>query len=138
MSANALSAHGTLLYRQSQGAGPFNVVGELRDISGPELSRNPIEVTAHNDVEEHFVMGIRRKGEVSLQVGFNLTDTSHVGLRDSWEAGDRDVWRIDFTDGSQWLFSGFVQTLGPQMPVDDAFLMDVTIRPTNTMTFIDP
>ena len=140
MSENAISAQGTLIARQPLGAGPFTTIGELRDITPPPLMRNPIEVTAHNDEEEHFVVGIRRKGEMQFQIGFLPTLASHdsqEGLIQSWFDGDRDVWRVTYPDGSQWLFSGYVTNVAPSAPVDDGLVADVTVRPTNTMTFND-
>jgi hypothetical protein len=140
MSENAISAQGTLIARQPLGSGPFTTIGELRDITGPALMRNPIEVTAHNDVEEHFVVGIRRKGELTFQIGFLPTLASHdsqTGLIQAWQDGSRDVYRVTYPDGSMWLFSGYVTNIGASAPVDDGLVADVTIRPTNTMTIIE-
>ena len=147
MSENALSAHGTRLEQQVEGAGSFFILGELRDTTPPPLMRNPIEVTAHNDIEEHFVVGIRGKGELTATLGYRPSLDSHKRLTTSWQNGARDVWRLTFPDGpdpsdpvdggTQWLFSGYVTNIGPSNPVDDGLTADFTVRPTNTMTIID-
>ncbi|MGH6631205.1 MAG: hypothetical protein ACREB3_15875, partial [Burkholderiales bacterium] len=66
----AISAQGTLIARSALGVGPFITIGELRDITPPPLMRNPIETTTHNFEEETFVVGIRRKGELTFTIGF--------------------------------------------------------------------
>lgn len=138
MSENARSAQGTLMYHRRLGSGAFNVIGELRDISGPELIRNTIETTAHNDPMETKVVGIKRWGDVTFTLGYLTSLQSHKDLRNSWNAGDRDTFYIDFTDGSRQVFSGFVTNMSPSMPVDDGFTMDVTIGPTGQPLFVDP
>jgi hypothetical protein len=138
MSANAISAQGTLIAREPAAGGGFTTIGELRDITPPPLMRNPIETTAHNDTEEHFVVGIRRKGEMTFQVGYLPSLGSHdhlTGLTKSWLDGARDRWRVTFPDGTQWTFFGFVTNIGPSAPVDDGLVADITIRPTDDMVF---
>ena len=135
---NAISAQGTIIERDPLGGGAFAAVAELRDISGPALSRNPIETTNHNDQDESFVVGIRRHGEVTFQVGYIPTDGSHddtTGLISSWQGGDRDVWRVTYPDGTEWVFSGFVTNFAVSAPVDDGLVADVSIRTTGTMLF---
>lgn len=139
MSENALSAQGTLIARAPVATpSTFTTIGELRDITPPPLTRNPIETTAHNDVEEHFVVGIRRKGEMTFQIGYvpDLGTHDHLtGLTKAWIDGSRDIYKITYPDGTEWMFSGFVTNIGPSAPVDDGLVADVTIRPTGTMTF---
>lgn len=136
----AISAQGTLIARQPLGVGPFVTIGELRDITPPPLTRNPIETTAHNFLEETFVVGIRRKGELTFTIGFvpadDPTQDVNVGLQQAWRDGSRDIYRITFPEGTQWLFSGFVTQIAPAAPVDDGLTADITIRPTHVMTII--
>jgi len=135
---SAISAQGTLIARQVQGSGAFTTVAELRDITPPPLTRNPIETTNHNEVEESFVVGIRRKGELTFQIGFVPSLATHnptAGLVHSWINGYRDVWRITFPDASTWTFSGYVSNISPSAPVDDGLVADITVRPTGLMSF---
>lgn len=132
-----ISAQGTLIARQPLGAGPFITIAELSDITPPPLMRNPIETTTHNGIEEQFTVGIRRKGELTFSVFWLPTDPTHdhlTGLQQAWEDGSRDIWRVTYPDGRQWLFSGYVTNIGPAAPVDDALTADITVRPTGLMT----
>lgn len=137
---DAISAQGTIIERDPLGAGSFSAIAELRDISGPALSRNPIETTNHNDEDESFVVGIRRHGEVTFTIGYIPTNASHssgAGLIQSWQDGARDVFRVTYPDGSEWVFSGFISNFAAGAPVDDGLTADVSIRTTGQMMFND-
>jgi hypothetical protein len=139
---NAISAQGTLVAR-APAATPtvFTTIAELRNITPPPLMRNPIETTSHNEDEESFVVGIRRKGEMTFALGFvpSLGTHDHLtGLTKAWLDGSRDVYRVTYPNASVWLFSGYVTNIAPSAPVDDGLTADVTIRPTGIMSFVAP
>ena len=136
--SEGISAQGTLIARQNLGSGAFTNVGELRDITPPALSRNPIETTNHNDLDDGFVVGIRRRGELGFQINYLPGDISHdevVGLMKSWNDAQLDGWRITYPDTSTVIFSGYITNIGPSAPVDDGLVADVSIRPTKLMAF---
>jgi hypothetical protein len=137
--SNAISAQGTILERAPQATPTaFVVVANLMDLTPPPLTRKPLDTTAHSDLEEQFVVGIRRKGEMSMKLGFLMSETSHgatSGLVKAWMDGDRSIYRITFPDATKWVFSGYVTNVGPAAPVDDLLVADVSIRPTNTMSY---
>lgn len=141
MGLKAISAQGTLIARQPGGSGGFTTIGELRDITPPPLSRNLIETTAQNDGDDTFVVGIRRRGELVVQIGFSpAADATHgitSGLLKSWEDGAFDGWRVTYPDDSEWIFSGYVNNVGPSAPVDDGLVADVSIRPSGPMILRD-
>lgn len=135
---DAISAQGTIISRGPGGTGPFTAVAELRDISGPALSRNPIETTNHNDADENYVVGVRRYGEVTFTIGYipgNATHDSGTGLINSWSEGARDIFQVEYPDGSKWLFSGYISNFGANAPLDDGLTADVSIRTTGGMIF---
>lgn len=128
-----ISAQGTIVARQSAGAGSFTDIAELRDFTPPALSRNTLETTTHNEDDDAYVPGIRRHGDMTMTLNFvpdNATQDHLTGLQASWFAGDRDVFRITYPDGTIWLFSGYVTNFAPDAPVDDVLAVEVTVRPT--------
>jgi hypothetical protein len=135
MPNDAISAQGTLIAR-APAATPttFANIGNMMDISGPALMRNEIETTSHNDTEESFTVGIKRKGPLTFQLGYLPGNPSHglvSGLLKAWNDGSRDVYKITWPDSTLWLFSGYVVNFAPGAPVDDLLTADVTIRPTH-------
>jgi hypothetical protein len=115
------------------GSVSFIDIGELGDLTPPALTRNPIETTTHNESDDRYIVGIRRHGELSMNLNFvpGLGSQDHLtGLQKKWFDGTRNIYRITYPDGSAWLFSGFVTGFEPDAPVDDRLSADVTIRPT--------
>jgi hypothetical protein len=136
--SDAISAHGTIVWRQPSGSGAFSAIAELRDITPPALSRNAIETTNQNDSDDSYVVGIRRRGDMTFNLGFLPSGASHgisAGLMKSWQDGLKDGWKVVFPDSSVWIFSGYITNIGPSAPVDDGLVADVTIRPTGAMSF---
>jgi len=126
--SNAISAQGTLIYREGV------AIAELRDITPPPLTRNPIETTMHNSLDDSYVVGIRRKGELTFELGFlgsgETTHNNTTGLIKAWSDGTKNLYQIAFPDGSNWYFSGFVTNFAPSSPVDDGQTASVSIRPS--------
>lgn len=133
MESNAISAHGTIIKRNG------TAIAELRDITPPPLTRNPIETTMHNSDDDSYVVGIRRKGELQFTLGFlpSGDDThNHVaGLIKAWADGSKDLYEIEFPDDASWLFSGFVTNVSPTAPVDGGLEATVSIRPSGGHIF---
>ena len=131
--SNAISSHGTLVKRNG------TTVGELRDITPPALTRNTFETTNQNDEDDSYVVGIRRKGELSFTVNMLLSgDATHgkaSGLLKAYIDGTKDLWGIYFPDGATWLFSGFLTNFVPKAPVDGELSADITVRPTGETVF---
>lgn len=131
--SNAISAHGTIIKRNG------TPIAELRNITGPPLTRNNIETTMHNSDFDSFVVGIKRRGELQFVIGFlpsaNSTHNETAGLIAAWSSGQKDLYEVDFPDGAKWSFSGYVTNIAPTAPVDGGLDANVSIRPTNTMIF---
>ena len=137
-----MSAQGTIVQVSPDpnwptlGAGdPVNFVSiaELRDITPPALTRNIIETTTQNEGDDAHVVGIRRHGELELDMNFvpqNATHDETDGLQGLWFRGERNIYRLIYPEGSAWLFSGYVASIAPSAPLDDRLSASVTIRPT--------
>lgn len=128
LESNAISAHGTLISRNG------TEIAELRDITPPALTRNTIETSSQNSSDDSYVVGIRRKGELSFTLGFlpsgEATHNSLAGLVAAWNDGSKDLYLLTFPDGATWQFSGFVTNVAPTAPVDGGLEATVNIRPS--------
>jgi hypothetical protein len=146
-----ISAQGTVIARSIDPNWPDNApvggvvnfvdIAELGNLTPPALTRKPIETTTHNQNDDRYIVGIRRHGELGMNLNFIPTDPTHdhvSGLQKAWHEGTRDIYRITYPDGSQWLFSGFVSNFAPSAPVDDKLSADVSIRPTGGHDWVEP
>lgn len=142
MASEGMSAQGTLVARSPDPNWPtvgtgdplsFTNIAELRELTPPALTRNEIELTNHNNEDDEYIVGIRRHGTMTFNLNFVPNTATHnhsTGLQAAWFNGSRDIYRITYPDGTQWLFSGFVTNFAPSAPVDDRLSADVTVRPT--------
>lgn len=131
--SNGVSAQGTLVKRNGV------AIAELRDITPPPLSRKPLETTTHNSLDDSYVVGIRRKGELALVLNFlpsgDATHNNVAGLMLAWSNGSKDRYDLIFSDGAVWIFSGFVANIAPKAPSDAVLSANVSIRPSGGHIF---
>lgn len=136
----AISSHGTLVAR-APSATPtiFTTIAELGDIMPPELSRKEFEATTQNINIDAYVLGVLRRGAMTIPLNFIPTDATqdHItGLLKAMitEPPPVDGYRTTFPDGTVWVCSGQVQAFKPKAPVDGKLEADITIRFSGKMT----
>lgn len=131
--SEAISAHGTLVARNGV------TIGELKDITPPALERKTFDTSNQNDEDDSYIVGIRRRGELTFTVNFlpsgDATHGAQTGLIQAWADGSKDLYQVTFPDDSAWLFSGFLTNIAPKAPTDGELSATITIRPTNGMLF---
>jgi hypothetical protein len=125
----------------------FTVVGQLKDITPPPLTRKALETTTHNLSDDQYVMGIRRHGSFTAKINFvpqDPTQNQTTGMQNWWFTGERGIYRLTYPDiitpitghGTQWLFSGFVENFAPTANVDTVLDATIGIRPTGTHLWV--
>ena len=131
--SNAITSHGTLVKRNG------TTVGELRDITMPSLTRNTFDTSNQNDADDSYVIGIRRKGDLTFGINFLPSgETTHgatSGLIKAWTDGSKDLWSGHYPDGAAWYYSGYCVGIAPKAPVDGALEADITVKLTNAFIF---
>lgn len=60
----------------------FVTLGEVYDVSGPSLSADALDATAHGDAWREFVGGLKDGGEVSLSVRMETGNATQLDLKD--------------------------------------------------------
>ena len=133
---SGIHSHGTVIAKQTDGAGPFIEIGNIGDFSPPSLQRNEFDVTTHNNDIDQYILGVLRRGSITFPINFIPDDATHdhlTGLYDSIITHEVTGWQITFSEGTIWIFSGGVSNIVPNAPVDGALRADVTIRPTGPM-----
>ncbi len=136
--SDAIASHGTIVAHQPTPGGSFTDIAELADIVPPPLTRPSAEVTPHNDGIDSYVVGVKRRGEMTLVLNFLQDNATHdhiTGLMKSWILGSKDGFQVTFLDGIVWVLSGQVINVAPVTPVrEGAQTANVTIRPTGAMS----
>lgn len=134
--SDAIAAKGTLL-KIGDGATPenFTSVAEVVNIGGPALSMDPIEVTNQGSTDgwKEYIAGLKDGGEVSLDLNYIPTETTHnatAGLINDLENGTVRNFQLVFSDagGTIWAFPALVTGFEPSAPVDDKLAASVTLK----------
>ena len=136
--SEAVSSHGIVLERQATPGGVFTTIGEVKDVTLPELSRNEFDVTPHDDDIDAYVMGVLRRSLLQFQINYKAGDAEHdevTGLYKHLIDNTETGYRATCPDGDVLIFSGFVKAIGRPVPVDGALVGDVSIRPSGRMLF---
>lgn len=122
-----------ILLKAGDGGAPetFVTVAENITLKPPQLSRNEIEVTSHNEAVtsgEAKILGMLRKGQVTGTLNWVPTDPTHSSdaggiLADILNNVKRN-WQITFPPNGlpRWTFPGRVQLFDPQDVGTDAAL----------------
>lgn len=116
----------------------INEVAELTSISGPSISMDTIDVSAHNagigaaDGYRDFVAGLIDGGEVSMEG--NLTTVASAGyITSAMEDRTEKAIVITFPTAagvSTWTFDGIVTAFSTEAPYDDKLSFSASIKVT--------
>jgi hypothetical protein len=126
----ALSTYNTLLKR---GANP---VGEITNISGPNIQVNMIDSTDLSDETKQRIAGLIDNGEISLDVMWDPADAEHINLYSDLVGRASTTFSITWPDSGEeiWTFSAFVSQFQPTAAVDDKLTASVTLTTTGAIT----
>ena len=129
MASEAISGVGTI-FRRWSGSAWVNV-GEVRNISGPSMSRDTIDVSnmsTSTDGYREFIAGLRDGGEVTFTMNFVRDD--YDTMKDDFESDTLVAYEIVLDDAEKTSieFSGLVTGLPMNITFDEAVTCDITIK----------
>lgn len=110
-------------------------IAEVKDVSGPGLSRDAVEKTHHGspNMWREFIKGLKDGGEITFTVNYDPSAATHsvaTGIPSDF-ADDITISTISITwpDGTTvWSFPGIVTDFEPNPQLDDMFEADITIK----------
>lgn len=141
------TAFGTILaYGNSETPSEeFTKVAQVKDISGPSMSRETIDVTNHQSPSGYaqFLASIADGGEITFTVEYDPQDGSHdqtTGLLKLMGETVTRNWKLIFpvevTTGQYagYTFKGIVTGFSPAAPVKGSLTADITIKVAGAVT----
>lgn len=118
----------------------FELIAQVQDVSGPETTLEPIDVTTHDSSNgwKEFIGALLDGGEITLELFFDLAITSHSptnGLLK--EQADRTTknYKITFPDGSTVIFACLVANVSQSLPVAGGWTASITLKTTGAPTW---
>ncbi len=130
------SAFGSKVAIQANQSGSYTDIANIKDITGPEITRETIDVTGHNspDGYSEFLSGIGDGGELSFEMEFDPGLAAHDDLIDYASDGGlhnfylkAPGW-VSTSGGGYWAFAGLFTSVGQSFPVKGAIMANVTIK----------
>ena len=124
----AVSGIGTIFNRWDGGA--WVALADITSISGPDKSRETIDVTtlSSTDGYREFIASLKDGGSVTLSM--NFTRASYDLIDTDYESDTLKNYEIILPDAenTSFEFEGLVTELGLDTPIDDKITADVTIK----------
>ena len=128
------AARGTTLARSTTESGSYTPLAQITNITGPELSRDTIDVSDLSSDWAEFVSAMADAGEVTLDLVFDPADSNVTQLREDLEnasAGElvffQIVWPTPDEDYVQ--FAALVTKYGSiNQPHDGALTASATLK----------
>jgi hypothetical protein len=118
----------------SSAALSFNsvVIGQVRDISGPGMVEDSVDVTTRENSDRVYIPGLRDGGELTFDVIYDPNLATHITLQSFLLAGSVGVAELQLADTAN-LYEGFrflamVSTMTPESPLEGALGASITLR----------
>ncbi len=128
------AAYGTALAIQRLQTGSYTNLTNLKDISGPDVNAEQIDVTTHDSADffAEFVTGIADGGEVSFDVVFDPTSAAHELMYNDVAARQLHNFKLILPGGGASVgniaFAGVFTKMSFGAPVKDGLMASVTIK----------
>lgn len=129
-----IDAFGTQLQRGDGDptAEVFTAIANVTNVGGPGLTRNTIDVTAHDspDAWMEFKGSLKDGGEVSLDI--NYDPPTHDVLVDDFDDDDPRNYRVVFPDtaATTWRIKAVMTGFEPGAPHDDKLAATLSFKVT--------
>lgn len=126
------AAKGTLLKR-GNGASTevFSTINGVRNLDGPGMSREYIDVTHHTSSGGYRERrpSFKDGGQVTFDLLWDPNDVVHEGLLTDYEGDTLRNFKQVFTDVSSttWQVAAYVSTFEVSAPIDDALMARVAL-----------
>jgi len=120
-------------------------VAQITNLSGPALSLDTVDVTAHNSTGawEEVVPTIVRSGKVTLDINYDPTEITHDatdGLPAAMAAKTlidfEIVWPFPIVGGTTWAISAYVDEFEPSAPYDGKISASTTLKIDGVPTLV--
>lgn len=138
MASAAVAAIGTLV-KIGDGGAPetFSTIAEVKDISGPAMTADTIEVTSQDSTGgyKEYIPSLKDGGELSFPMNFVNSAAQDALITDYTNRTKRN-FQVVTTHGAPKTFSfaGYITNVSHSFPVADVAQRDVTIKITGAVT----
>lgn len=138
--ADRNAGHDVTLSIDLTGGTSYTEIGQIVDLSGPSIERNPIDVTSRDSTSNYreFIKGFKDAGELTFNVILSLSLATHGTAANgllSDLADDTTIPECQFAfPNGTIVIDAFVTGYEMAEPLDDALTADITLKATGVPT----
>jgi predicted secreted protein len=106
------------------------VIALMSDIEGPGLKGDTIDVTNHDNVDNHkeFIVGLLEGGDIKGKIFFDAADGTQTALITALQSRTPSTIGITYPKGGGWTGTGVLTQFDIKAKVKDALEADITIK----------
>lgn len=125
-------------FQRSDGAGGWDSVGELVDITPPGISKETVDATHMLSPERwrEFIAGLKDGGEFSIDVQYDPANATTAAFIADVASDDPEDYRIAFPGGTNWDFTAIATGFEPGVPMADKMVLTFTGKVTGKPGFV--
>jgi hypothetical protein len=108
------------------------VIAQVRDISGPAMVEDAVDVTTRENNDREYRAGLRDGSEITFDIIYDPALATHQTLQNAFLNGSVSIAELQTVDTAN-LYDGFrflamVSGMTPEMPLEDALSANITLR----------
>jgi hypothetical protein len=123
---------GTTLGYSAIPATSYTSVGEVTNVSIPEITMAKVDVTHYGSSAKAYApSGWADYGDVEVEITYAKAQCATLESL----IGTEKTWKVTLSDSSYWVFTGFIGKLGGATPIDNVVTTTLTITITGLPDF---
>lgn len=113
--------------------GVYTALANITAIGGPDVEVDDVDVTnlSYADLFRRFIAGWADAGVVEMEANFDPATCATLVA----QLRVANVWRIVFSNGSHWDFSGYLKSLKTDNPLTEQVSMPFSVKISGPPTF---
>lgn len=141
MSGSKIGYGATLEFANGASPAVWTKVAEVTHLGGIQMSASSVDVThmeSPDDAKE-FIAGLIDGGEVPIEGNFlpsNATQDDSTGLISIFKSRETRDWRMTLPGGEIFSFSGFLQNVGFDVPMEDKMPFTASVKISGLPTLV--
>lgn len=137
-------SHGSILEWDPAGGTSYVAIGQVQDISFPNITRGTIDTSTHDIDYRTYMPGLSDGGDLSFTISLDPANSAHVGGGGTGLLGDFDragctipAWELTLnvcSGTAVWTFDGFPTGFSGSVGVEGELTADITVKVTGVPT----
>lgn len=115
----------------------YTVIALARDVSGPSLSADTIDITTKDSTNRvrEYLAGLRDGGEVTFDILYDPNNSTHAQIKTDIKAGTIANWKVEFGGTADYvIFPAFVTGFNLNGPMDGEMSADISLKVSGDWT----